>query len=79
MAFNASIRSMYDSVPDIEISTYNDAMMRKYMGSLVGQTEKQNSKLDKLNNLDKHLGDIANNTRNLEGVLKGLKKNPWFS
>jgi hypothetical protein len=78
MAFDASIRSMYNSIPNIEINAYNDAVMRKQMGSLVAQTERQIGKLDNLKKLDA-LSDIADNTKNLEGVIKNMKKNNWVN
>jgi len=77
-AVNESLRSMQDSIPAIEINAYNDMMMRKQMGSLISYTQQQIDELSRLKKLGV-LDDIANNTRNLEKAINGLKKGPWVN
>jgi len=77
MAFNASIRSMGNSVNGKE--TYNDALMRKTMGSLMNQSEKQTGELSRLKSVDSHLGNVVSVNMETNRILRSLKKNPWVS
>jgi len=77
MAFDASIRSMYATTPSIEINAYNDALMRKQMGSLVKQTERQINQLGKLNNLDRNMENMVSTNLKIVDAIKSNKKSGW--
>lgn len=78
MAFKASISSMNATVPKIEINAYNDALMRKTMGALVSNTEKQTGILNNLKKLDA-LGDVVSTNLKIVEAIKSNKKNPWVN
>jgi len=75
MAFDASIRSMYATTPSIEINAYNDAQMRKQMGSLVKQTERQIGELGRLKDIGRHMENVASTNLKIVDAIKSNKKN----
>ena len=79
MAFDASIRSMYNSIPNIEISAYNDMMMRKQMGSLISYTQQQTDELGRLKNIGRGIENMVESNHKVEKAINNLGKNPWVN
>lgn len=79
MAFNASIRSMNGNIPNIEINAYNDALMRKTMGSLVSQTERQTGELGRLKDVGRSMDNMAQTNLKIVDAIRNSKKSPWVS
>jgi len=79
LAFNASMGSINRTTPSIEINAYNDSLMRKTMGSLVSQTERQIGELGRLKNIGKSMDNVAATNLKIADAIKRNKKSDWVS